>query len=416
VLAILTSHPIQYQAPIWRALAASGRTPFEVWFLTDHGATSRSDAEFGRTFQWDVDLLDGYPHQYLQVEAGWTLKSFRGITLQESLRERMRALGVTALWVEGWRFKPFWDAVKDARSTGAEVWMRGESNDLRRNGWLKSLAKRAVLSRHLSRVDRFLAIGSANRRFYESYGARNSQLHPTPYCVDNDRFAAQAAELQPRRRDIRDRWKIGDDALCVLFCGKFIDKKRPCDVIAAVNQLSRGEGRQPVHLLFVGSGALGGAMRQQCEVMFDAEACAAAGLGSTSAPSSRGPRASFAGFMNQSEIAQAYVAADVLVLPSDHGETWGLVVNEAMACGTPAIVSDQCGCAEDLAARVDPRLVFRCGDVEHLAQAVEHLQSHRPAVETVRAVVDAHHLRHTVETVDRLYAAISTGQRTESLT
>jgi glycosyltransferase involved in cell wall biosynthesis len=120
--------------------------------------------------------------------------------------------------------------------------------------------------------------------------------------------------------------------------------------------------------------------------------------------------------MNQSEIAQAYVAADVLVLPSDHGETWGLVVNEAMACGTPAIVSDQCGCAEDLAAGVDPPLVFRCGDVEDLARALAHFQAHRPAVETVREIVDRHHLRHTVETVDRLYAAISTAQRAEPIT
>jgi glycosyltransferase involved in cell wall biosynthesis len=416
VLAILTSHPIQYQAPIWRALAASGRTPFEVWFLTDHGARNSPDAEFGRTFQWDVDLLDGYPHQYLRVEAGWTLKSFRGITLRESLRERIRAAGVTALWVEGWRFKPFWDAVRDAKTLGAQVWMRGESNDLRRNGWLKSLAKRTVLSRHLSLVDHFLPIGSANRRFYKSYSAREHQLHPAPYCVDNDRFASQAAELHSRRRELRARWNIADDSLCVLFCGKFIDKKRPSDVIAAVHRLSRGEGGQPMHLLFVGTGALGSAMRQQCEVMFDAEASEAASLGSTSAPSGRGPRASFAGFLNQTEIAEAYVAADVLVLPSDHGETWGLVVNEAMACGTSAIVSDQCGCAEDLAARVDPQLVFRCGDVEGLARAVAHFQSHRPAAETVRTVVDAHHLRHTVETVDRLYAAISAGQRAESLT
>jgi glycosyltransferase involved in cell wall biosynthesis len=77
---------------------------------------------------------------------------------------------------------------------------------------------------------------------------------------------------------------------------------------------------------------------------------------------------SFIGFLNQSEIVRAYVAADCLVLPSDAGETWGLVVNEAMACGLPAIVSDQVGCGPDLIHEGETGATFPMGDVTALAK------------------------------------------------
>ena len=135
----------------------------------------------------------------------------------------------------------------------------------------------------------------------------------------------------------------------MLFCGKFITKKRPMDLVAAAQQL-RKKGLLPnLHLLFVGAGALGHELRRSCHVVFDSD--------SATNPLPNAPAshlkdhcpASFAGFLNQTEISQAYVVADCLVLPSDYGETWGLVVNEALASGLPCLVSDACGCAEELA-------------------------------------------------------------------
>src|SRR5207248_1690512 len=78
----------------------------------------------------------------------------------------------------------------------------------------------------------------------------------------------------------------------------------------------------------------------------------------------------FAGFLNQTEIVGAYVAADCLVLPSDTGETWGLVVNEAMACGIPAIVSDQVGCGPDLVSDSVTGAMFPMGDIDALARCL----------------------------------------------
>jgi glycosyltransferase involved in cell wall biosynthesis len=400
VLAVLTSHPIQYQVPLWRGLAEAG-LPLEVWFLTNHGLRDSHDPGFGRSFAWDLDMLGGYPSRFLDVEPNWNLNRFQGIKLRESLAERLRAERVRALWIEGWRFQANWQALRAARRVGTRVWLRGESNDLRHVGRMKSMVKRPLLSQFFRRVDEFLCIGSANRRLYESYGVPRAKFKSAPYCVDNDRFHGEAQQLEQARPAIRERWRIAPNAYCVLFCGKFIPKKRPHDLIQAAHKLMSA-GMDAIHLLFVGEGELGAELRSACHVVCDGEKH----VEHIGAVPHGKPRASFVGFLNQSEIAQAYVAADLLVLPSDSGETWGLVVNEAMACGTPAVVSDRCGCAEDLAEPLDRRLVYRCGDVDALATAINHARQSDFLTERVREVVDTHHLRNTVNTVAELYHAI----------
>jgi glycosyltransferase involved in cell wall biosynthesis len=122
-------------------------------------------------------------------------------------------------------------------------------------------------------------------------------------------------------------------------------------------------------------------------------------------PVGTGPKASFAGFLNQTEISRAYVAADCLVLPSDTGETWGLVVNEALASGLSCIVSNACGCAEDMVAALDPRLTFSCGDIAAMAAALSFVHRQRPPRERQNEIVAAHDFRHTVATVVKLMQA-----------
>lgn len=398
MLAIVTSHPIQYQAPLWRALTAAG-VPLRVWFLTNHGVEKLHDAGFGQSFAWDVDLLSGYSSEFLDIEPGWDLNRFRGVRLRERLAMRLRQDQVRALWIEGWRLQANWQALRAARSAGVQVWLRGESNDLKPDHPLKSLVKRPLLRRFFDRVDQFLCIGSANRRLYESYGVAESKLHRAPYFVDNDWFQSASRARLSQRDEIRKQWAIPHDSFCVLFCGKFIAKKRPLDLVQAIRKINAtAKETSPIHILFVGSGEMRAVLRDACVVVHDVE-------GTPSAETTPGdrPTASFAGFLNQSEIARAYVAADLLVLPSDCGETWGLVANEAMACGLPAAVSDQCGCAEDLVATLDPKLVFRCGDVDSLAAAVGHARSTRIDADVVCRAADSHHLRTTVETVVRLY-------------
>ena len=368
VLAILTTHPIQYQVPLWQALARNGGIPFEVWYLTDHGVRQSRDREFGKTFSWDLDTLSGYSYQFLDVAPGATPASFWRCRLRESLRERLRNRRVNVLWIQGWQVAAYWQAVREAKAAGVELWLRGESNDLSPVACWKRPLKRLQLGWLFKRVDRFLYIGSANKRLYQKYGVPESHLYPTPYAVDNERFARQAASLRQQRGLLRRQWGIPEDAYCILFCGKFIPKKRPMDLVAAAHRL-RQTGRIPhLHLLFVGSGMLGGELRKVSRVVFDADSpIALATKGNADVQAGQRPPATFAGFLNQTDISKAYVAADCLALPSDSGETWGLVVNEALASGLQCVVSDACGCAEDLSRATKKVISFRCGDIVHFA-------------------------------------------------
>ena len=223
-----------------------------------------------------------------------------------------------------------------------------------------------------------------------------------PYAVDNERFRLQAEALRGQRSAVRGQWGIPEDAYCVLFCGKFIPKKRPMDLIRAASILTTNNSLtnnrfSNIHLLFVGSGELGGEMRAACNVVFDGESSDPS-INKEQITNNQKPRASFAGFLNQTEISRAYVAADVLVLPSDYAETWGLVVNEAMASGLPCVISDRCGSGPDLGACIG-NAVFPCGDVAGLADRIAEMALTRPAPPQPPA------FRETVEVVRTLCLA-----------
>src|SRR5437588_7931091 len=322
MLAILSTHPIQYQVPIWQALARDGTVPFEVWYLTDHVTMPSYESQVGKTFSCDLDTLSGYPYRFVDVNRQPDVTSFGRLRLDGLLRKMCQGREVAALWVQGWQVAAYWQAVWQAHTASIPVWLRGDSNDLATGAPLwKKLSKRVLLGQLFGRVGNFLYVGQANRRLYEGFGVRREQLHPALHCVDNERFARQADGLRPHRSSIRRAWNIPEDAYCVLFAGKFIPKKRPLDLIAAARD-PRLRGR-PLHLLFVGSGELGGDLRRACRVAYDAEpqtGCQSLGEGLDE----NAPRASFVGFLNRTEISKAYVAADCLVLPSDHRETWGL--------------------------------------------------------------------------------------------
>jgi glycosyltransferase involved in cell wall biosynthesis len=218
--------------------------------------------------------------------------------------------------------------------------------------------------------------------------------------------------VKTERQEIRDAWNISRDAFVILFCGKFIPKKRPMDLLAAASSLATRHPSLKIHLLFAGSGELGADLRSHCDVVYDAEAQRTEDRGQRSAqnkltsdlrPPTSGtkPLASFAGFLNQTEVSRAYVAADVLVLPSDYNETWGLVVNEAMASGLPCIVSDRCGCAEDL-GKLPSNAIYECGNVEQLANRL--LEFNKKTVERP-SVGELEHFSfdETVRTITRLW-------------
>jgi len=390
--------------PVWKALAERGRVPFKVYYLSNHGLIARHDPGFRRSIAWDIDLISGYDHEFLQeVVTGSDQSSFWWLRLGTSLGRRLHDEGAKVMWVQGWQVAAYWQALWQARNAGLRTWLRAETN-LRstRQGW-RQLITRPALNQYFGHIDNFLYVGEANRHFYLCRGIDPGKLASTPYCVDNSRFLLQANSLKRDREALRAKWRISQDATCLLFVGKLIQKKRPLDLIAACRLIRERMPDRLLHLLFVGSGELLESLAEQCHVAYSAPGQR---LGSTSiSENDTRISATFAGFLNQSEISQAYVAADCLVLPSEATETWGLVVNEAMASGLPAVVSDAAGCSDDLIKPVRPDLCFPVGDRAGLAAAVVNCLVRPPKEMELKVLIDRYDIARTVEAVEALYAA-----------
>lgn len=346
-LGILTTHPIQYQIPWFRALARIQDLDLTIFFCIIPDDHQQGDG-FGVSFQWDIPLLEGYRYKVLEnVASKPSVSQFSGCDTP-GIDHVVRDGGYDAFIVNGWVVKSCLQLLWSCRRYHVPCIVRGESNSLRPRASWKGLIHRLLLSQYAA----FLYIGEGNRRFYVNNGVSAEKLFFAPYCIENDRFATAKEELLGRRNDIRASWGIPKDAVAFIYCAKFIAKKRPMDVLRALALLKlNSNSRLGVHVLMVGTGEL-------------LESCKTYAL-QADLP------VTFAGFLNQSEIAAAYVAADCQVLPSDHGETWGLVVNEGMACGLPAIVSDQVGCHLDLVTPGETGEVFSMGDISALANCLK---------------------------------------------
>ncbi len=347
-LGVVTTHPIQYQVPWFRSLARHPAVDLKVFFCMIPSGEQQA-AEFGNSFQWDLPLLEGYDWELLEnVSKQASLVDFHGCDTP-GIYQVIRDRDFDAILVNGWVVKSCLQTLAACRLNGVPCLVRGESNSFRpRPPWVRA-AQRLLLRQYTA----FLAIGQSNRDFYQKNGVPPEKIFWTPYGVDNQRFFRGARNLIRERPQIRTRFGIPDGASTFLFCGKLIHKKRPLDLMqgfAEAYRRTQTNGNQSLHLLVVGDGNL----RHECE----------------SFAASHNLPVTFAGFLNQTEIPQAYMAADCLVLPSDHGETWGLVVNEAMTCGRPAIVSDRVGCHPDLIESGKTGRVFPFGDIRALADCL----------------------------------------------
>jgi glycosyltransferase involved in cell wall biosynthesis len=348
-LGILTTHPIQYQVPWFRLLAQTTGIDLTVFYCQIPDARQQGDG-FGVDFQWDLPLLEGYSHRVLRnVARQPSLTRFNGCDTPE-IRAIVGREGFDAFIVNGWVVRSCLQTLFACRLAGVPCLVRGESNTLRRRPLQVRLLHRLLLRQYAA----CLAIGQGNREFYRRNGVPEDRLFWTPYGVDNDRFAAGAAAFAGDRAAWRRKWAVPEDACVFLFSGKLIPKKRPEDVLRALtlcgDPAAPGQG---VHLLMVGEGEC----MEACRRFFTDH---------------RLP-VSFAGFLNQSEMPAAYAASDGLVLPSDEGETWGLVVNEAMACGLPAIVSNGVGCQADLVQDGQTGFVYPCADTAALGRAMRRM-------------------------------------------
>lgn len=348
-VAICATHPIQYQVPLWRWLAGQPSLHVRVFYGCDMSVRGYKDSGFGGTVRWDVPLTEGYEFEFLSTDqgiekVGFVTPSGRGI---EQAMRRFRP-DVTLLTAYNGMF--YLRALRAAMRSNSATVMRHEASDSAfSRSLMKSFIRDRILRRLYSRIDRFAAIGTNADRHLQRLGVPAERIGRSPYCVDSDFVGSQLARWSSRRDELRAALKIGSDDVAFVFSGKLILKKDPFLIATALRQLSDNE-RARVHVIVAGDGELRVSLESELRGII-------------------GERAHFLGFLNQSEIGRAYVMADYLILPSKRGagETWGLVVNEAMQFGLPAIVSDAVGCHPDLVREVVTGWSFPAGNAAALA-------------------------------------------------
>src|ERR1700733_3537619 len=322
-LAIVSTHPIQYYAPVFRALAESADVTPRVFFTWSQAASGRVfDPGFGATFEWDVPLRDGYEN-VLVANVGGDPKPphFRGVRNPSLIRE-ITEWGAGAVLVYGWNLHSHLSAMRHFKGR-IPVLFRGDSTLLDSSSRIRRLARALWLRWGYSNADTVISVGQNNRDYYLWSGVRPERIAFAPHSVDTERFRELRGDDAGRVEKWRDELGIRGDAVAILYAAKFLPKKDPMLLLDAFISL------QPsAHLIFVGNGELETAMRER-----------ARGL----------PNVHFLPFQNQGDMPLIYRVGDVYVLPSrGPGETWGLALNEAMASGRAVIAGSRVGGARDL--------------------------------------------------------------------
>ncbi len=313
----VTTHPIQYMAPWFRELAARTDVALHVVFLR-HLSESIQGTGFGKAFTWDVPLLEGYESESLDL----TSSVFQSLALIKKLLRVFAERDPQLVIVTGWNEPLLVTAQIVTKLSGRTLVVRGESNSLRPRGSIVRFLHRMLLMLPLG----FLAIGKKNRAFYRESGVADERIFTGAYFVETDRMLAMEQAHRHERRQLREARGFSDEDVVLLFCGKHVPFKRPQLLLEAAAKMRERGAKVKVN--YAGSGELTDTLR-----------AAAIAL---NVPTH------FEGFLNQTELWRAYLSADVFVLPSDNGETWGLVVNEAMLFGLPVLVSNEVGSRYDL--------------------------------------------------------------------
>jgi glycosyltransferase involved in cell wall biosynthesis len=355
MLAIFESHPIQYRAPVYKELQRLVPGRFHVFYGTDASLRGGRDQDFGKNLAWDEPLLEGYPNTILKQERGEPLKGFgslhgRGLSHVFDTY-RPKAVLQTQFFYE-YDFVVFFQAL----IRGIPIWIRQETQDeANKRSPGKNFLRSMVYRAFYKLIQKGFYIGELNREHLLRHGLPSNRLIRSPYCTP-DRFEnmpeAQYAQI---RETCRNRFGIGRDKIVVGFFGKFIPKKNP-EILTEAIPFLKEELKRAITLLFVGSGAL------ETEIKAAARSLEQSGVQTV-----------FAGFVNQSAIRDFYAATDIMVLPSRFaGETWGLVVNEALQAGCAVVVSEAVGCAREFSKWERVR-TMPVGDAKALARAIEEL-------------------------------------------
>lgn len=359
-LAVVSTHPIQYNAPLFRRLAHESGLELRVLYSWE-GTAKQPDPGFGRAITWDIPLLDGYEYEFVANRSSDPGTHHFGGLNNPQMIPRIEAFKPDVVMVYGWAWRTHLAVLRHFKGR-VPVFLRGDSTLLSGTGpiwkrWLRKPALRWIYSH----VDVALSPGTRNREYLAAAGVGPKRIAFMPHSVDIEKFADES--LQPGAEAERAKLGIAADEIVIGFAGKFVPGKQ-CGLLIDAFRMARERTGKPMHLLLIGEGPLRGEL--------EAKAAADADI-------------HFLGFRNQQGMPTAYRMADVIALPSTF-ESWGLSLNEAMASGRPVIASDRVGAAPDLVEGKPYGRVFTSGDMSDLATKLTDLPHDRRALSRLGAM------------------------------
>lgn len=339
-LAIISTHPIQYYAPVFQLLAK--QISLKVFYTWGEQAMHKYDKGFNQHIAWDIPLLEGYDYVFLKNTAKDPgTHHFRGIVNPDLIRE-VENYAPDAILVYGWAWQSHLKALRFFKGR-IPVYFRGDSTLLNKKTGLVNNLKSIFLKWVYRHIDVAFYVGTANKAYFTAYGLKNDQLVFAPHAIDNLRFSEQrTAEALTLRKDLG----ISNGDILILFAGKLEPIKNPMLLLKAFQELDLPH----VQLLFVGNGVLENELK-----------------------AAKTSKVHFLDFQNQTMMPVVYQACDLCSLPSQN-ESWGLAINEAMAAGRAVLASSQVSCSIDLISD-ENGAIFKCNDLFDLKQKLIALTS-----------------------------------------
>jgi glycosyltransferase involved in cell wall biosynthesis len=303
---------------------------------------NKFDPGFGKIIDWDIPLLEGYDYEFLEnVSDDKGSHRFRGI-INPDIINRIDQFDPDAVMVFGWSFVSHMKVLRHY-SKKIMVIFRGDSTLLDKTNYLKEKIRLTTLKWVYIFIDFALYVGTNNYNYYKKAGLLDDQLIYAPHAIDNKRFKDNEGVHEMKAAVLRTDLNIDPDRIVFLFAGKLEEKKNVRSLLIAFEKSGLAT---KADLVIVGNGRLEDELKRDF-------ACK--------------PGIHFLDFKNQSEMPAIYRMADVFVLPSTGpGETWGLAINEAMACSRAVIVSDKSGGAVDLVDDGVNGYIFRAGNIKDL--------------------------------------------------
>jgi glycosyltransferase involved in cell wall biosynthesis len=302
-----------YRIPVFNALAQDERVDLRVVFLSETDSGLRQWRVYKEEIRFAYEVLPS-----ARFRAGRS-----SVLLNWKLRSCLEKFAPEAIICGGYNYVASWEALWWGKNHGAEVILWSESN---RHDARSGLAViESLKSYFLSRCDRFVVPGRASREYLESLGSGERNIFLAPNAVDNGRFRGHADAARSQASEFRAR--LGLPLRYLLFVGRFVREKGILDLLEAYAALDAGL-RSGVGLVFAGDGPARPELEARARTVCPGKIM-------------------FPGFLHREDLAGVYALAECLALPT-HSDTWGLVVNEGMACGSPIIVTDVAGCATDL--------------------------------------------------------------------